>query len=265
MTSQTSVPHAVVLLPRSRDDPRRLSRARRLRLRGPLLGLPRDVGRVGPDPFPPHRGTERGADDPVDLPDRRGRHRRTAVRRALDDLAACLGAVVGLAARAAGPALVADLVALVRERGAVVDGRLAVATAVTAAAEIGIELLQHLRCDLGDGDGAESGLDRAPDVAAVPVERGLFGLVRPQPVVEGRAERRLGPRVALLVDLTEKPREDLLRLALVGGRVGEVVRLARDRVLAGVDEHLEGAAALADVPTRAAPLRGCSPRPHRTQ
>ena len=105
------------------------------------------------------------------------------------------------------------------------------------------------------GTVAEARLDRPPDVAAVAVKRRLLGLVRPQPSVQRCAERRLRPRVALLVDLREQPREDLLRLGLVAGGLGEVVRLAGQRVRTGVDEHLERAAAAADVSTRPAALR----------
>jgi hypothetical protein len=74
----------------------------------------------------------------------------------------------------------------VRRAGTVVDSRLTVATLMPAPPEVGIELLEHLRGDSRQRNRPESRLDRPLDVAAVPVEGGLLGLVRAQPRVQDR-------------------------------------------------------------------------------
>jgi hypothetical protein len=61
----------------------------------------------------------------------------------------------------------------------VVDGGLTIPAARTTAAQVGVELFQHLCSDLREGHVAERRLDRAPDVAAVTVERRRLRLVRP--------------------------------------------------------------------------------------
>ena len=60
------------------------------------------------------------------------------------------------------------------------------------------------------------------------------------PGVEDVAERRVGRRLALLVDLRKEPGTDLLCLALVLRRLGEVTVLTGQRVETGVDQHLVG-------------------------
>ncbi len=96
------------------------------------------------------------------------------------------------------------------------------------------------------------GVDDAPDVSAIPpLHRRRFRLMRAQPGRQGSAERRLRPRVALLVDSSQQAREDLLRLALVPRGLSEVVRFARHRVDTRVHKDLERVPTAADVTARA--------------
>jgi hypothetical protein len=107
--------------------------------------------------------------------------------------------------------LVPDGVALVGHGRPVVDGRLAASAARAAPAEIGVQIVQDLRRDLRDRDIADGRLDRPTDVAAVAVEGGLLGFVAAEPL-QRCAQRRFRRGAALLVDLGQQPREDLLRL-----------------------------------------------------
>jgi hypothetical protein len=111
---------------------------------------------------------------------------------------------------------VPDLPAIVRDARPGVDRRLTVSAAVTAASELGVELLEHLRGDLPYRHVAERGFDRAADVATVAIERRLLGLVRTQPRLQGLPERDTGTDVALLVDLAHETTADPLRFASVG-------------------------------------------------
>ncbi len=82
----------------------------------------------------------------------------------------------------------------------------------------------------------------------VAVESRLLGLVQPQPRIEGRAERRSGPRVLLCQDLGPHPVQDPRRFGSVGRRLDHPQLPAGERVDAGIHEHLVGVPALADVP-----------------
>jgi hypothetical protein len=141
-----------------------------------------------------------------------------------------------------------------------VDNRLAIPTAMPAAPEIGVELLQHLRRHLRHRHRPESRLDRPADVAAVTVEGGFLGLVRPQPGVESLTERCAGPWAALVVDLCDQAFADPLGLAGVGCRLGEEHPLAREGIEAGVDRDLHGVSAPPDrpsLPSHPAGRHGC--------
>ena len=131
---------------------------------------------AGLDRIHSHRtaARQRSTENPVNLPDRGRRHRRAAVRRALDDRAAGRRAVVRLRARPAGRAAVADHATLVLRGRPVVDGRLTVAAAGPAAAQVGVELLQqprrHLRLSArrrGPG-GWSAGCSRDSPLASTP-------------------------------------------------------------------------------------------------
>ena len=176
------------------------------------------------------------------------------MRRALDDRAAGLLAVV------CPTVTVPDDPALVLPLDTVVDGRPAVAT-VPAPPELGVELLEHLSCDLRQGHITERRLDVPPPVPVVAAQRALLGLVHAEPGVERGGERGLRPGVAALVDLAEQTGEDLSRLGLAGRGLGEVVSLAGQRVDTGVDQDLERVSPLADVATLA-PAPGGSLRRH---
>ena len=125
------------------------------------------------------------------------------MRLALDDGAAGLGAVVVLVTagrRSARWLAVADHAALVRTVCAVVDPRAAVA-AVSAAAKIGVELLQQPCRDLSYRLVAQGGSDVQPEVRLVALPRGRIDLVDLQPFLDRRPQRALRAGMPLGVDL----------------------------------------------------------------
>jgi len=129
---------------------------------------------------------------------------------------------------------------------AVVDSWLAVVAPMTAATQLGIELLEHLRRDLGQRHSRQSRLDRPPKVATVTVERGLLGLVSTQPGVERFAEGSARFRSALVVNLRNQALTDPLGLGCVCGRPGQEHPLASAGIKAGIDGDLKRLPALPD-------------------
>jgi hypothetical protein len=99
---------------------------------------------------------------------------------------------------AAGPPVVAYLVALVWHSGAVVDDRLAIAAAPAAPAQVPVQILEHLHADPLDRLGPDSRTDRALDIPAIAGKRCRLDLVATEPVVDRRAQGGLGlvPRLA---------------------------------------------------------------------
>jgi hypothetical protein len=196
-------PPIVVLLPRCGDDSRRICRAWRIGLRCGRTWLASGRGRVRVDPFPAHRGGEGAADDVVNLSDGCRGQRPTGMGLAHDDPAADGGAVMlGMASGrwAARSPTMLDRAALMRTIKPMVDLKSAVAPRPTAA-QLRVELLEYLSGDSRDGRTFQCWPDVATDVGLVPLASRLVQLGNSQPRVKGRAESRLGARVALLVDL----------------------------------------------------------------
>jgi hypothetical protein len=173
---------------------------------------------------------------------------------ALDDDAPCLRTVVRRVTggrRPTGPAAVLHRPALVRPVDPVLDGRLARA-APAAPPQLGVERFEQLRRDSADRLVAERGVEVHAGVLLVAFLGALLDVEHPEPRIHRRAEARLGLRRTLLVDLGAEPLEEGLGLRLASHRAGKPDLLPGQRVEPGVDQHLEGVAALADVPARPA-------------
>lgn len=137
--------------------------------------------------------------------------------------------------------------ALVRSFDAVIHREPAVATD-PAPAQLGVEVLEHLRCDLADRHVAERGLDVKPGVLHVALQRVLLDLVHPHPHVEGRSERRARPGMLRLVDLGQQTAQDALSGRLVGGGLHQPQLAPGHRVDAGAHPHLVRLPPLTDAP-----------------
>jgi hypothetical protein len=142
------------------------------------------------------------------------------------------------------------LAALVRHAGAVVDGRLSVAAALAAPAQVRIEVLEDLDADPLDGLGSERRPDGALDVAAIAGQGGLRDLVAGEPVVDRRTQGGLGLGATLGVHVSQQAAEDALGFAPVHRRAGEVQTATGERVEARVDLHSVRVSALLDQPSR---------------
>jgi hypothetical protein len=134
---------------------------------------------------------------------------------------------------------------LVRLAGAVLDEGPAVATRA-ASPQLGVELLQQLRGHLTDRLVTERRIEVHAGVLLVARPSGLLDLVRPQPRLHRRPEGRLGLGVLLLVDLGGEPAQDATRFGLVGRRLAESEIATGERILTGVDDHLERLSPLTD-------------------
>jgi hypothetical protein len=137
------------------------------------------------------------------------------------------------------------------------------ATAGPAPPQLCVEDLEHLSRDPAERHLTKRRLDVAARVGLVAAQRVGLDLVDLQPRVHGRAQRGLCLGDALLLNLGGESTEDLLRLLLVGRRLGQVVPLAGDRVRPGIYEHLIGPPAFGYVPARPASVPGAF-RPART-
>jgi hypothetical protein len=105
----------------------------------------------------------------------------------------------------------------------VVNSWCSVATGA-AAPELGVELFEHSRRNLGYGYVAECRIDVAADVHLVGFARGVVQLLDFEPLVDDVSERCVGLHVPLLVHLGEQPGQDALGFLLICGGVGEYRR-----------------------------------------
>jgi hypothetical protein len=123
----------------------------------------------------------------VDLPHRGRRQRRADVRRA-------------------------SLVALVLGLRPVVHSPTPPVTVHTAAPELGVERVERLAIEHAQRQRAEHRAHMDVGAADVRLPRGLLELDHREVPIKQLVDRRLRPRVALLVDLVEQARPDLLGL-----------------------------------------------------
>ena len=82
---------------------------------------------------------------------------------------------------------------------------------VTAALQSGVEAFEQLGVQLAGGEVAERRSDVQAHQVLVPVTRGVLELGDLQPAADGRAERDVRLRLAVLVDLALQPRQSDLR------------------------------------------------------
>jgi hypothetical protein len=127
---------------------------------------------------------------------------------------------------------------------------------VTAALQSRIEAFQQFGVQLPRGEVAE----RRPDVEThqvlVPVARGVLEPHDVEPATDRLAERDVGLRVVVLVDLALQPGQRDLGSAVRLQGLPDVPVLLGQRVNPGVDDDLEAAGRqVSDVPTWAAALR----------
>ena len=139
-----------------------------------------------------------------------------------------------------------DHSAVMRAVHPVLDERAPVA-AGSASSQLRVELLQHLRRDLADGEVTHNRLDVPPRVRLIAGERVGLGGVDSQPGVERLAQRCIGSGVDLLLDLVYEPPQNALGFLLIRRRGRQPMRLASDRIDPGVHDDLERSPPLADV------------------
>jgi hypothetical protein len=186
-------------------------------------------------PIPPFSpALERAAQHEMHVPHRRRRQRQAAMRAAAT-------------------------VAFVLPRGAVVRA-LPVGAVGAAASQLAVERVQHLVVHRAGPDVADEGPHVLAQVVGVHAVRGTADVEVLQVEVEQLVDSRLRSGIPPLVDLAEQA--DPGRLGL-GGRLrsrrddlDQIVALAGERVLSGVDPHPQGPARQrVDRAARAAPLR----------
>jgi hypothetical protein len=132
-----------------------------------------------------------------------------------------------------------------------VHGRPAVAE-ISAAAQLGVELLQNLGRHLANGEVADSWLNVSPEGRFVSATCALFHVMHSQPRLDGGIKGRFGRCVLLLIDFGEQPSQDLFVLGPVVNGLCEVVVSSRQRINACVNQNLALVAAASDVATFAA-------------
>ena len=169
------------------------------------------------DPTPADGACHCPAQDPVDLADGTGAHGAAAVG-------------------------MAPVVAFVGSRRSVVGQAIAAAAAHPALAELRVEAVEDLAVELPDLELSKGWPDVVLDVALVCAARRLLDVEHVEVPVHELVDRRLRSGVPSLVELGEELGADPLRLGRCRCELDEVVSLARQRILAGVDTHAVHAA-----------------------
>jgi hypothetical protein len=212
----------VVLGARRVDDPCRLRHRRRIGLRGQCAGLARDDGGVVGDPAPPRRRARRGW--------------RSGCGGSSRPTAACRRAA---GTRRPGSPSPHSHAAGSPAAGGRHGGRLCFTSRHSCnslvrcsrngrrsqratAPQLGVEALQDLGGDPADREVSDRRVEVRAGVLLVTDSHRRLDVVRTQPLVHRRAERRTGLRVLLGVDLCAETRESLLGLRLGRDRLAEV-------------------------------------------
>lgn len=149
-------------------------------------------------------------------------------------------------AEGAAPVRAATVVALVLGRRPVVDRVAALRAVLPAAAQLGVERVEHLRVERTNLRRAQQRRDVVAHVAAVQGERVRRAVELVEVALQQLVDRRAGARVTPLRHLGHQARADSLRLAL-GVRAGrhdlaQIVPAVGHRVDPGVHHDTQGAA-----------------------
>jgi hypothetical protein len=133
-----------------------------------------------------------------------------------------------------------------RQRSACMPGLATTAASLTTSPKLGVERLQGLSIEPAHRHCTQHGPHMPVQPAHHAVAGGRLHLRDLEPPVKQLIDRRLGSRIAALVELVQQSRPHPLGVAgssrSGGDRLDEVVPLLRHRVDAGVDAHAQRSA-----------------------